>query len=154
MRWLLSMLSLGILLSCEPQPFYEEKIELGTDGWATETPLSFKTEIQDTAIIYNLELVIEHTPDYRYQNIYLNIKTLFPHQDSREERLSIDLADKKGKWIGKCNSKSCKCKVYLLDNFKFPTPGNYGFELSQDTREETLTNIRSLTLQLFNSTPD
>jgi len=98
---------------------------------------------------YELQLVIDHTTSYRYQNLYFNIVTSFPDREAREEQLTVDLADKKGNWLGDCSATKCKTKVYLLESFKFPAKGEYGFELRQYTREASLAGVNGLELNLF-----
>lgn len=147
-RWLLG-LTLFFMLACGEQAFYSETHDIKTAKWATDEALVFQAEITDTAAVYELQLLVDHLKSYRYQNIYLRIKTIFPEQEAREEQLTIDIADDKGSWVGKCSSEQCTCKVFLLDNFKFPTVGSYGFEIRQFTRDENLAGINSMTLELF-----
>jgi len=106
------------------------------DGWPTTDKLTFTTDIEDIAAKYELQLIIDHLDTYRYENIYLKIFTKFPDQPDKEEQLSVSLADKKGNWVGNCSGNSCKCKVFLLDDFKFATQGSYTFELGQYTRDD------------------
>ena len=149
MRWI-SILILSLLISsCGPQPVYEEEREINSAGWSSEDPLEFNTSISDTTATYELQLIVEHTPQYKYENIYLQIGTYFPEQDPKTEQLSIDLATKKGEWVGKCSGKSCKCKVYLLDNFKFPSQGDYRFKVNQFTRDELLSGILGMKMALY-----
>jgi len=140
---------ISFVLGCGPTPYYSERHELETEGWPTDEKLSFVTQIDDTESFYNLHLIVEHLQAYSYENIYLKIQTTFPNKEVREEQLSIDLADKKGVWVGQCSGDNCKCKVYLLENFKFPEIGGYTFELRQYTRDENLAGITSLEMQLY-----
>lgn len=149
MRWLLFISFLLFILGCGPSPEYQEEKEIDPTGWSTDEVLDFKTSITDTSSVYELQLIIEHTPEYRYQNIYLQIETLFPSQDPKSEQLTIDLATKSGEWVGNCSGKSCKCKVFLLDKFKFPTSGDYGFNVRQFTRDASLSGIKGMQMALY-----
>ena len=94
-------------------------------------------------------LNIDHNTSFSFQNLYINITTEFPNSESKEERLSIDLAEQIGKWVGDCNAEKCKTKVYLLENFKFSDPGQYTFTMEQFSRQENLKDINSLQLQIY-----
>jgi len=136
-------------MSCGPTPSYEETVTLDPQGWITAERAEFSVDIQDNKDPYELRLTIEHDRSYRYENIYLQIETLFPDREARKELLPVDLADKKGKWLGECGSDRCEATVPLLNKFKFPAPGSYGFKLGQYTRDEALKGIHSLTMELY-----
>jgi len=147
---------LGILIffsllsvACSPQPEFSENIELPASGWTHDDTVEYKVDVQDTSAVYQLELVIDHSASYRYQNIYLDITTGFPDREDRKEKLTIDLADKMGSWKGNCQRENCKLKVYLLEEFKFPAQGEYSFAFNQYTREESLVGINELELELY-----
>ena len=132
----LAILSLLFFYGCGPTPEYAENRPTNPDGWAEESVV-FDITIDDVNPKYELQLLIDHTTTYRYENIYFKIKTTFPDREPREEQLSVNLANKKGQWQGKCSAESCTIKVYLLESFKFPAAGEYSFSLRQYTLEET-----------------
>lgn len=134
-----------IQLSCSEDPFYSES-QKAPAAWSYEQALSYQVDVVDTSALYAMELLIEHAVDYRFENIYFKVKTDFPTIDDREELLNVELASKAGQWMGKCNSESCKVKVYMLDRFKFPEPGSYGFSFEQYTRDESLEGIENMNL--------
>ena len=138
-----------ICIGCGPTPYYSDNYEIDPLGWVSDDAILFQPEITDTSATYELQLVIDHTNEYRYENIYFRINTIFPDRPETEENLSIDLATKKGQWVGNCSGDDCKLKVYLLENFKFPSKGTYGFKLRQYTRDEALTGIAGITMELF-----
>jgi len=148
MRYLCLIVVLAFV-SCGPTPYYSEIYELDNQEWTTSEALVFSPVIEDLDAIYDLHLIIDHQTSYSYENIYFKILTKFPNQENREEQLSVDLADNRGQWVGNCSGDHCKCKVFLLEKFKFPDKGEYSFEIRQYTRNENLVGINSLELQLF-----
>ncbi len=145
-------ITLIILLSCNHEGYYKNKLEVNKSFWQHNDSLEFEMNIEDTLSQNLLTLVVEHSTKYDYQNLYLNIKTEFPDKRITEENLSLDLAEKSGKWHGKWHGKCrvgiCKLKVYLLQDFRFPQTGNYRFVINQNTRQDSLMGIKSLELQL------
>lgn len=137
-----------MFLSCGPTPVFSDRQQLPVEGWNSSESVSYTIPVDDLESLYELQLIIGHLTDYRHQNVYFNIKTVFPDRPAKEEKLSVDLALKNGQWVGDCSSSSCKTKVYLLEKFKFPTKGAYTFVISQHTREDNLKGLSELTLQL------
>jgi gliding motility-associated lipoprotein GldH len=134
-----------IQFSCTEEPFYSETQKIPVP-WPYEQEIEFYVDIVDTSSLYTMELLINHAGAYKYENIYFRVKTDFPSIEDREELLNVELASKAGQWMGKCNAKSCKVKVYMLDRFKFPEPGRYGFLFEQYTREQRLEGIETMDL--------
>ncbi len=142
MRYLL--LITVLFVSCQQEPYYSEERELNPEAWSTDDALMFDLTVNDTTSIFNMELHLKHTTEYAYENIYLLVTTNFPDREPAEERLNIQLAEKTGKWIGNCRSEDCSLKVYLLDQFRFPSTGDYSFQIKQHTRDKNLKGISAM----------
>ena len=142
---------LGISLLCctNNKTSFDQKVILDSDNWSYEDHVNFLVSEVDTSQLFELQLILEHTMDYSFENIYLKVFTEFPDLSKRGERLSVDLAHKTGEWKGKCNSESCKLRVYLLEKFKFPQPGSYQFSFEQHSRQDSLPGILSLQMKLI-----
>lgn len=143
--------SLLLLFSCGPEPIFSGKQDIENQSWTYGDIKSFEVDIVDTLAIYNMELIIDHSYDYAHENVYMKIYTDFPTIDQKEERITVDLSDSNGFWIGNCNGNKCKVKVYLLENFKFPELGKYTFSFEQFTRKDTLLGINALSLEIYES---
>ncbi|NNE26817.1 MAG: gliding motility lipoprotein GldH [Saprospiraceae bacterium] len=151
MRILATICLIVSFASCGPEVYYEKSSSIEELGWSYLDTLSYSLRVDDTERLNNIHLTVEHSTEYKYQNIYFNINTVFPDASVKTERLSVDLADGKGVWYGKCNSEVCRLKIYLLENFKFQEEGDYVFAISQDTREEMLEGIKTLKFELVES---
>ena len=149
-RLLLVIAGVFILFcSCEEKPFYEDTKQVNGESWSYDVPVSFEVVVEDTTMMYDMHLDIDHAPDFSYQNLYLNVTTSFPKKEDKVERLNINLAENNGKWIGNCNKEKCKLKVYMLDGFKFADAGTYTFSFEQFSREENLSGIYALGLKIY-----
>lgn len=141
--------SILFFTSCGPDFVINEEREILTASWRYEDLKSFDVSIDDISLSYNLHLLVTHSTDYDYENVYMKIHTHFPTKEKREEQITIRLSDKRGNWEGKCNASICKVKVFLLEGFKFPEVGDYQFSFEQFTRINELKGIEKLQLQLF-----
>ncbi len=145
------LLTLFIALSfygCQQSYFFDEAVVVNNEAWNYNQPLNFKVDIQDTKKKYNLYFDIEHSTDYSFQNMYVQIHTTFPNGEKTSVPLSIDFMDKTGRWNGKCSSGFCKLRVQLKTAIQFKEPGQYGFEFEQFMRKENLRGIKNLAFRM------
>jgi len=149
LRILLFTSLLLALISCKQEVFYQSELGINSEGWSHEDSYDFNLTALDTTTVYEMQLLVRHNQEYRYENLYLMVETVFPRQEPRQERINISLADKKGQWVGKCRSKDCRVMVYMLDGFRFPELGEYTFIFNQHTREENLGGVQSLELRII-----
>ncbi len=143
----LFLLSL-LLAGCGSNFVYEHNYEIGEVGWSYEQPLRFAFEVSDTQQLYNLHLLLGHTTDFGYQNMYVQIQTTFPNGKEQTEEVSLELADKFGRWLGRCNSSSCELPIIIQQKAYFDQVGEHRIEISQWTRDTPLMAIRSLGFKL------
>ena len=136
------------ITACGERPLYGSDQEV--DGsWKYSDSLLFKLPAADTNSVHDLILEIEHNKEYPFQNLYVNITTLFPSGKVERNKLNIDLADKAGKWYGECGSKECELEVLMLSQFRFSESGTYSLIMEQYTRTPSLEGIHELSLRLY-----
>lgn len=137
------------MIGCEKSPIVNSEIELKEGIWSFDDIVSIDFNIAMSDQRHNLILQIDHSIEYEFQNIYINIETTFPDGDTKSKTLPIDLAKKNGQWIGQCNSNNCNLEIVLLQQFIFKDLGDYKISITQHSREESLKNINRLNLGLF-----
>lgn len=145
------LIYVGLLLccfACNPSPFYQETHELPADGWSYADTQEFEFEITDTLKRYNLSLMVDHSTAYEFQNLYIQLVTIFPNADTLMQPISFNLADPQGRWHGDCGSKSCQVEISLQENAFFEQVGKYQISINQHMRIDPVSNIRSLKLIL------
>jgi len=144
--FLLTFITIAFL-GCDSHLVDESK-EIPNNIWTYENGLDFQFSVADTSKRYNLVLEIDHTTDYPFQNLYLKIVTTYPNGKSVDDILSVDLADKSGRWYGKCNSHNCKTTIDLQKNTFFKTPGKHTITFFQNTRKENLEGVSGLCFRI------
>ena len=110
---------------------YSESRDVNPKGWLHTDSLSYEFDITDTSRIHSLEMDLSHTPDYPYQNIYLQIATEFPSGKRVQQSLNSDLADKTGRWHGDCSNAGCVAHINLQEKALFTEPGKHRIIISQ-----------------------
>jgi gliding motility-associated lipoprotein GldH len=140
-----------ILIGCGSDILYQQSERIKGEAWSYEEPLIYFFEVKDTSTKYNLVLNIIHDQSFSYQNLYLNIKTLFPKSQAVEQQLSIELLDQLGKWEGTCKGNDCNREVRLEKGFVFSEIGQYSIEISQWSRKPQLTGVTAIGLCVLNA---
>lgn len=148
-RLALFVLLATALWSCRQSVVYEETFEIDPQrGWLYADSLTYVFSIDDTLQIYNLYMEVDHLVDYPYQNLYINIRTIFPDGNSLAQILSLELSDKQGFWEGDCNSKDCNLRILIQERVYFNQKGDYRIVVEQYMRTDSLSGLQSIGLQL------
>ncbi len=145
--FILFVLSIGFS-ACGPNYHFEQAYPIQDNSWQQADTLDFVVEIEDTLQIYNLYLDVEHQTDYPFQNIYLMIHTEFPSGQRIHERVSVDMADKAGRWYGDCNSESCQLRVNIQQGAFFNAQGPHKITVEQYMRLDPLPGIRNVAFRV------
>lgn len=151
MKKLIYISLLIFLYSCGGQSIvHSDKLVIG-EQWSYDNLLVSTYEAKDTTNRYDLALRINHNKEYDYQNVYLQVETIFPDGKKSKNPLSLDLANKMGTWLGNCSSNDCEIIFSFQDNFRFKSVGKHQFSIGQFSREDQLKGISEIELILFKS---
>lgn len=137
--------------SCiEPGIIFNQKINIKNNTWETNQVPEFAWTVNDSSSLYNLVLTIEHHPDLNFRNLYVKCKTTFPDSSTKDQILSLEIFEEKGKPFGNCSNSKCKTEIMLQNNIRFPLIGDYHLAIEQYSREKMLSGINSLNLKIIN----
>lgn len=134
--------------SCGPEVIFEKELEIPAGGWTYQDTLHYEFEIVDTSKIYNLFLDLAHTTAFASQNLYVKLYTGFPNGQRPAQRLSIDMADKTGAWLGNCSGEKCQLNIPIQSNAYFDQVGTYSFTVEQFMRMDSLPGIESAAFRI------
>lgn len=142
-------LAAGLLLAaCGPDYSYRETHSLPPAGWAFADSLHYRFSIEDSAQVYNLHLIVEHSEALPFQNIYVRLTTAFPGGEQRTEVISLQIAENTGAWLGDCSGDGCTLDIPLQQGAYFSQAGDYQLTLTQYTRRDTLAGVEAITFAL------
>ncbi len=137
------------LFGCGEHPIMEKSFELPFEGWSYDNSFDFPIDIENKDAKYRLEMFVQHSNEYDFQNLYTRIKTEFPNGNTATDTVSIQLSDKYGRWFGKCSSGKCAYRVVLKDSFNFIEAGMHNVHLEQYSRTGYLEGIQELGFALY-----
>jgi len=135
-------------LSCDNSTIFEERHEFDVGSWGYDQEAVFEFEISDTTALYDLYFTLNHGKDYAYQNLYLKAFTLFPDGSELNDPLSLEMANKAGKWYGKCSGSSCKLTALIQKDAFFNQLGKYKLRVIQFMRTDPVKDIKALQFKI------
>lgn len=87
--------------SCIPSPYYQKTYDIANNKWDYKNNFLFEINITDTSHYYNSFLIIRHTNNYPFSNLWLSVWVKGP-KDSLFKKVQLDfpLATPQGQWLG------------------------------------------------------
>ena len=134
--------------ACEKSRVFDKNISLEKEGWFYGEKQNFEVSILDTNTTYNLYINVRHTDEYPYNNLWVNMTTVFPDSTVQENKVSVVLSESNGEWIGTCVDGICYNSVLVQSNFLLNQKGKYTISLEQDMRMNPLPFVLSIGVKL------
>jgi len=141
-----------IFSSCTTIDLYEKNVSIPHHAWRSDFKPSFTFTIKDTTVPYQLFLVLRHNEKYNYNNIYINLLTKQPGQDSIQKiRFDLLLATNEKGWLASGMDDIYEHRIPLTpqgQNFYFKKAGDYTFVIEQIMREDPLQNVLNVGIRI------
>jgi len=141
-----------VTVSCTTVDLYEKSVTIPGHSWKTSYRPSFTFTIKDTASAYQLFLIFRHTDKYNFNNVYINLYTKQPEQDSTQSaRFDLQLATNEKGWLANGMDDIYEHRIALTpagQNFYFKKAGDYTFNIEQIMREDPLNNVLNVGLRI------
>ncbi len=146
--FLLPLLILMVLISCDSNRVYEDHKPLQKGAWNVKNKLQFDVAISDLLLRYKVYLNVRNGREYPYSNLFLFLTTVSPDGKVARDTVELTLADFDGRWLGS-GMGSVKFSRFLFDqNVRFQQAGNYQFVLEQAMRVNVLEGIYDIGLRI------
>lgn len=141
-----------VTTSCTHIDLFEKTVTFPKHSWDNKYKPAFTFNISDTTAAYDLFIILRHNDKYNYNNIFLNVITQQPGQDSTQKaRYDLTLATDDEGWKGTGMDDIYEHRIRLTPSnqqFRFRKSGNYTFTLEQIMRENPLKNILNVGLRV------
>ena len=140
-----------VFFSCNTIDLYEKTIPIPKHEWSSSFKPQFRFTIKDTAVPYEVYIILRHTDRYNYNNIWLNLYTQAPGDSLQKIQYELPLASKEKGWLGSAMDDIYEHRIAITpQNQKsyFKKPGEYIFTIEQIMREDPLQQIMDVGLRL------
>lgn len=129
------------LASCTPIDLYEKTVAIPGHAWNSSFKPSFTFTIKDTAAQYQPFIVIRHTDQYNFNNIYVNLYVQLPNGDTINRiHQNLELGNDETGWKGDGMDDIYEHRIPLggAEPFK---KGDFIFTLEQAMRQDPLQHV-------------
>ena len=141
-----SSLILSVLLflsSCGSPPLFEKTYSFENRVWDQDVKPAYTVEIEDVNTEYDFTLTLRTSTDYKYNNLWVFMKTEGPDGVSAREPFEILITNPDGSWIGNKTGTIVETPLYFKRR-KLPFKGTYTFTLEQGITESTVDEVLDL----------
>jgi len=132
-----------VLFSCSEPPFYEKVYSFENKEWKQDEKLKFEVEITDLDEPYDFTLFVRTTTDYKYNNLWLFMKTEAPDGSSGREPFQLVISNPDGSWVGNKTGTIVETPLSFSKR-KLPLKGKYTFTIEQGVTESKVDEILDL----------
>lgn len=129
-----------VLQSCDNRDYLSQK-NFDKVCWSYSDPLEFSLDINGKE---ELGLFLQFTPEYAYQNIYLQLTYTGKTGESQEVLLNQRLSDKLGNWEKELSGGYYTFELPEAFQLDISQAGTYTFSLAQYMREDNLCGIEKI----------
>ena len=139
MRILLFFLVVGFV-SCQNENKKEVYYSFNNNTWNTDSIVSFEFDNIDTTSSHDLYLMVRHTTNFKFQNLFL-----YTNFENQQDTFELFLSEKSGRWLGKGFGEIKELKIRIKENVNFKENQDQIFSVEQAMRYEDLEKIINLT---------
>lgn len=129
-----------VLFSCSEAPFYEKAYSFKNKEWKQDHKLKYEVEITDIDQAYDFTLFIRTTLDYKYNNLWLFMKTEAPDGTTGREPFQVKISNSDGSWVGTKTGTIVETPLSFKKR-KLPLKGKYTFVIEQGITDSKVDEI-------------
>ena len=134
-------LIISFLSSCTQVDLYERMVNIKNAKWSSTQIPSFAFQIKDTINPYNVYVVVRHTNQYAFRNIWVNVGVQQPGDSARKQPFELQLASAEN-WLGTGMDDVFEHRELLFKRpVRFTKKGEVVFTLQQIMRQDPLPGI-------------
>lgn len=143
------LVSASFMMSCRQIAVYEKNTPIPNYQWQSSFAATGSFTIEDTTAFYNVSIVLRHTDEYAYNNIWLNVGLQSPGDSMYLQKIDLSLGSDASGWEGSGMNDIWEVRKLLNGQARrFKKPGTYQFKILQLMRDEPLKHVMSAGLRV------
>lgn len=131
--------------ACNDRVIYNTFYSLPFEGWHQDSALIYTTEIADSTAHYEMLIVVRHTAQYPYQNLWLFVDEYAGDMLIYQDTVEATLADDYGRWLGRGINRY-ELSLLYDEQHRFTQSGEHSFAIRQGMRQEWLKGMTEVGL--------
>lgn len=148
-KLLLILLLPALIVSCAKIDLFEKQVQIPSQQWFYNNVPQFTFHIEDTSSLYNVYIVLRHTDQYNYNNIWLRMGSKVPGDSMHFQNINLILANDSRGWEGSGMDDIFEVRKNISPGpLSFKTPGDYTFSIAQIMRENPLKYVLNVGIRV------
>lgn len=139
---------LPALTACRRDVVSSAHQDVSEQGWAMTDTVRLSLNVPDTTQAYDLALMLRHTEQYTYQNLWFFIQSPDSLSPIQSDTVMACLADDRGRWFGSRVGRYYYGYVVAKRGIVFPASGTYTFTLVHGMRDSVIVGIADVGIEL------
>ncbi len=146
-----SLLLLPLLVACNSGVVSSAHCDVPEQGWAITDTMYLPIAVEDTTQAYDLALMLRHTEQYTYQNIWFFVRACDSLEPVQTDTVMACLADDRGQWMGTRTGRYYAGYVVMEHALQFDQAGTYTFAVVHGMRDSVICGVADIGLELRKS---
>lgn len=144
---LLLLLFVIALYGCGEKPLFEKVYSFEDRVWTLDQKPEFSLEVTDTTALYDISLTLRTTTDYKFNNLWVFLKTTLPDGQSERLPFQIRISNEDGSWIGNKTGSVVETSLDFPAR-KLPVKGKYSFIVEQAVTQSQIDEVLDIGLRV------
>ncbi len=140
------LLVMVALFGCGEKPLFEKVYSFDDRVWTLEQKPEFKIEVTDTTALYDISLTLRTTTDYKFNNLWIFLKTTLPDGQSERLPFQIRISNEDGSWVGNKTGSVVETSLDFPAR-KLPIKGEYSFIVEQAVTQSMVDEVLDIGLR-------
>lgn len=148
---IVSVVCCFLFCSCNSDLLFDKSEKIKDNTWNIFDKKTFKVKVEDKdrVSLYRFAVNITNNEEYKYNNIYFFLTTIYPDgKISVKDTIECELVKEDGKWKGKNMFGVIDNRFWFAQNVDFKQKGTYTFRLEQATKDTNLIGVKSVGLHI------
>jgi len=128
---------------------FEKNVAIPSQEWNSNFKPEIDIKIKDTAVLYNIYMVVRHSDAYNYNNIWIRASVEQPGNTTKKsQQYDLPLASNEKGWFGSAMDDIYETRVLIQPQTRFSKAGDYHFTLEQVMREDPLKHVLNIGIRI------
>jgi gliding motility-associated lipoprotein GldH len=137
-----------VILSCDNRKIFEEYQKFEKQSWHRFNILKFNVPVNDIRIPYQIDLNIRHLPEFRIEELPVNMTLYMPSGEIRTAEHILKFTADNGESLSECLGDYCDISFVLRDDIIFQDTGTIRIEIENKWPKLELPGILEVGLTL------
>jgi len=134
--------------SCRQIEVFEKNTPIPGYKWSNNFAATGTFEIKDTLSSYNVYIIIRHTDQYEFNNIWMNVGLQSPGDSLFFQKVDLSLGSDATGWEGTGSNDIWEVRKPLALNKRFKKNGDYQFKIFNIMRVDPLPHVMSVGMRV------